>query len=112
MAQGFPERMGKEGRDAIDALYVAEKYGQKNGSGFYTYSVDKRGRPKKTFSEDILPILADVCQQPQDFDDQTIIQRVMIPMINEVGTLFRRRHHRDTARSGYGTGLRFRLPSI
>jgi 3-hydroxyacyl-CoA dehydrogenase/enoyl-CoA hydratase/3-hydroxybutyryl-CoA epimerase/enoyl-CoA isomerase len=84
MAQGFPERMGKEGRDAIDALYVAEKYGQKNGSGFYTYSVDKRGRPKKTFSEDILPILADVCQQPQDFDDQTIIQRVMIPMINEV----------------------------
>ena len=84
MAQGFPERMGKEGRDAIDALYVAEKYGQKNGSGFYTYSVDKRGRPKKTFSEDILPILADVCQAPQDFDDQTIIQRVMIPMINEV----------------------------
>ncbi|MGC9461252.1 fatty acid oxidation complex subunit alpha FadB [Vibrio genomosp. F10] len=84
MAQGFPERMGKEGRDAIDALYVAEKYGQKNGSGFYTYSVDKRGRPKKTFSEDILPILADVCQQPTDFDDETIIQRVMIPMINEV----------------------------
>ncbi|PMK03050.1 fatty acid oxidation complex subunit alpha FadB [Vibrio sp. 10N.261.55.A7] len=84
MAQGFPERMGKEGRDAIDALYVAEKYGQKNGSGFYTYSVDKRGRPKKIFSEDILPILADVCQQTQDFDDQTIIQRVMIPMINEV----------------------------
>ncbi len=27
----FPERMGKEGRDAIDALYAAEKYGQKNG---------------------------------------------------------------------------------
>ncbi|MEZ9229532.1 fatty acid oxidation complex subunit alpha FadB [Vibrio amylolyticus] len=84
MAQGFPERMGKEGRDAIDALFEADKYGQKNGSGFYTYSVDKRGRPKKTFSEEILPILADVCQAPQDFDDQTIIQRVMIPMINEV----------------------------
>ncbi|WP_295906150.1 fatty acid oxidation complex subunit alpha FadB [uncultured Vibrio sp.] len=84
MAQGFPERMGKEGRDAIDALFEADKYGQKNGSGFYTYSVDKRGRPKKSFSEEILPVLADVCQQPQDFDDQTIIQRVMIPMINEV----------------------------
>ncbi|MGF1698326.1 fatty acid oxidation complex subunit alpha FadB [Vibrio lamellibrachiae] len=84
MAQGFPERMGKEGRDAIDALFDADKYGQKNGSGFYSYSVDKRGRPKKTFSEDILPILSDVCQAPQEFDDQTIIQRVMIPMINEV----------------------------
>lgn len=84
MAQGFPERMGKEGRDAIDALFEANKFGQKNGSGFYSYSVDKRGRPKKTFSEDILPILADVCQAPQDFDEETIIQRVMIPMINEV----------------------------
>lgn len=84
MAQGFPERMGKEGRDAIDALFEANKFGQKNGSGFYSYSVDKRGRPKKAFSEDILPILADVCQAPQDFDEETIIQRVMIPMINEV----------------------------
>ncbi|WP_253825409.1 3-hydroxyacyl-CoA dehydrogenase NAD-binding domain-containing protein, partial [Vibrio harveyi] len=34
MAQGFPERMGKQGRDAIDALFEASKYGQKNGSGF------------------------------------------------------------------------------
>ncbi|MCK6265585.1 fatty acid oxidation complex subunit alpha FadB [Vibrio sp. ZSDE26] len=84
MAQGFPERMGKEGRDAIDALFDANKYGQKNGSGFYSYSVDKRGRPKKTFSEEIVPVLADVCSVPQEFDDQTIIQRVMIPMINEV----------------------------
>ncbi|KAB0287583.1 fatty acid oxidation complex subunit alpha FadB [Vibrio fortis] len=84
MAQGFPERMGKEGRDAIDALFEANKFGQKNGSGFYSYSVDKRGRPKKAFSEDILPILADVCQVPQEFDEETIIQRVMIPMINEV----------------------------
>ncbi|KDN30650.1 multifunctional fatty acid oxidation complex subunit alpha [Vibrio fortis] len=84
MAQGFPERMGKEGRDAIDALFEANKFGQKNGSGFYSYSVDKRGRPKKAFSEDILPILADVCQAPQEFDEETIIQRVMIPMINEV----------------------------
>jgi len=84
MAQGFPERMGKEGRDAIDALFEANKFGQKNGSGFYSYSVDKRGRPKKAFSEDILPILADVCQATQEFDEETIIQRVMIPMINEV----------------------------
>ncbi|GMM91138.1 fatty acid oxidation complex subunit alpha FadB [Vibrio fortis] len=84
MAQGFPERMGKEGRDAIDALFEANKFGQKNGGGFYSYSVDKRGRPKKAFSEDILPILADVCQAPQEFDEETIIQRVMIPMINEV----------------------------
>lgn len=84
MAQGFPERMGKSERDAIDALFEADKYGQKNGSGFYSYSVDKRGKPKKTFSDEILPILADVCSAPGEFDDQTIIERMMVPMINEV----------------------------
>ncbi|GLT20310.1 fatty acid oxidation complex subunit alpha [Vibrio zhanjiangensis] len=84
MAEGFPERMGKSYRDAVDALFDANKYGQKNGHGFYSYSIDKRGKPKKTFSDDILPILSDVCSQQQDFDDQTIIQRMMIPMINEV----------------------------
>ncbi|MEF1255164.1 fatty acid oxidation complex subunit alpha FadB [Vibrio sp. M260112] len=84
MAQGFPERMGKSERDAIDALFEADKYGQKNGNGFYSYSVDKRGKPKKTFSEDILPVLADVCSAPNEFDDQTIVERMMVPMINEV----------------------------
>ncbi|MGD8233474.1 fatty acid oxidation complex subunit alpha FadB [Vibrio sp. TRT 1302] len=84
MAQGFPERMGKNERDAIDALFEADKYGQKNGNGFYSYSVDKRGKPKKTFSEDILPVLADVCSAPNEFDDQTIVERMMVPMINEV----------------------------
>ena len=84
MAEGFPERMGKQGRDAIDALFKANKYGQKNGNGFYSYTIDKKGKPKKTFTEDILPVLADVCAAKQEFDEQTIIQRMMIPMINEV----------------------------
>ncbi|EJG0103204.1 fatty acid oxidation complex subunit alpha FadB [Vibrio parahaemolyticus] len=84
MAEGFPERMGKQGRDAIDALFEANKYGQKNGNGFYSYTIDKKGKPKKTFTEDILPVLADVCADKQEFDEQTIIQRMMIPMINEV----------------------------
>ncbi|MCR9309246.1 MULTISPECIES: fatty acid oxidation complex subunit alpha FadB [Vibrio] len=84
MAEGFPERMGKQGSDAIDALFEADKYGQKNGNGFYSYTIDKKGKPKKTFSEEILPVLADVCADKQDFDDETIIQRMMIPMINEV----------------------------
>lgn len=84
MAQGFPERMGKDGKDVIDALFESDRYGQKNGSGFYQYSVDKKGRPKKAFSDDVLSVIAPVCAEPQDFDEQTIIQRMMIPMINEV----------------------------
>ncbi|WP_117236277.1 fatty acid oxidation complex subunit alpha FadB [Vibrio maerlii] len=84
MAQGFPERMAKDQRDAIDALFEADRFGQKNGSGFYSYTLDKKGRPKKSFNEDVLPLLESVSKPRQEFDDQTIIQRVMIPMINEV----------------------------
>lgn len=56
----------------------------KNGHGFYSYSIDKKGKPKKNFSDEILPLLADVCANPQPFEAQTIIERMMIPMINEV----------------------------
>ncbi|MDG3086786.1 fatty acid oxidation complex subunit alpha FadB [Vibrio hannami] len=84
MSQGFPQRMAKDGRDVIDALFEASKYGQKNGSGFYAYTMDKKGRPKKAFSEDVIPLLKDVCAEQQEFDDETIINRMMIPMINEV----------------------------
>ncbi|EGU60752.1 multifunctional fatty acid oxidation complex subunit alpha [Vibrio nigripulchritudo ATCC 27043] len=84
MAEGFPERMGKEGKDVIDALFESDRYGQKNGTGFYQYNVDKKGRPKKTFSDEILPVISSVCADQQAFDDDTIMQRMMIPMINEV----------------------------
>jgi len=84
MAQGFPERMSKQGKDSIGALFEANKFGQKNGHGFYAYSVDKKGRPKKSLSEDVLPLLESVCANKQAFDDDTIIHRMMIPMINEV----------------------------
>ncbi|CCN69359.1 fatty acid oxidation complex subunit alpha FadB [Vibrio nigripulchritudo] len=84
MAEGFPERMDKEGKDVIDALFESDRYGQKNGTGFYQYSLDKKGRPKKTFSDEILPVISSVCADQQAFDDDTIMQRMMIPMINEV----------------------------
>ncbi|BDU35565.1 fatty acid oxidation complex subunit alpha FadB [Vibrio nigripulchritudo] len=84
MAEGFPERMGKEGKDVIDALFESERYGQKNGTGFYQYSLDKKGRPKKTFSDEILSVISSVCADQQAFDEDTIMQRMMIPMINEV----------------------------
>ncbi|OLQ91170.1 multifunctional fatty acid oxidation complex subunit alpha [Vibrio panuliri] len=84
MAQGFPERMAKQERDVIDALFEAEMFGQKNGRGFYSYSVDRKGKPKKHFDDAILPLIKSISSEQQDFDDQTIIARTMIPMINEV----------------------------
>lgn len=84
MAEGFPERMAKEGRDTIDALFEADKYGQKNGSGFYQYSIDRKGKPKKTFDQETLALFNGITAQATEFSDQDIINRTMIPMINEV----------------------------
>ncbi|WP_105903717.1 fatty acid oxidation complex subunit alpha FadB [Vibrio gangliei] len=84
MAEGFPERMGKQGRDTIDALFEANKYGQKNGSGFYTYALDKKGKPAKTFDSSVLELFKEVTTESKTFSDEDIINRTMIPMINEV----------------------------
>ncbi|MBD1577691.1 fatty acid oxidation complex subunit alpha FadB [Vibrio sp. S11_S32] len=84
MAQGFPERMGKNGPDAIGALYDANKFGQKNGSGFYAYSLDRKGKPSKKFDNEVLALFADIAAESKDFSDEEIINRTMIPMINEV----------------------------
>ncbi|WP_305815949.1 fatty acid oxidation complex subunit alpha FadB [Photobacterium leiognathi] len=84
MAEGFPERMGKNGKDAIDVMFEAQRFGQKNGIGFFSYSLDRKGKPKKSFSEDAHALLAPVSKPQTEFESDAIIARMMIPMINEV----------------------------
>ncbi len=84
MSQGFPTRMANDERDAIQALFESERFGQKNGRGFYEYSIDKKGKPKKSLSNDVAPILESVSMKSMEFDAETIMERMMIPMINEV----------------------------
>ena len=84
MAQGFPARMSKEGRTAIDVMYDASRFGQKNGKGFYAYEQDKKGKPKKVADAASYELLAPIAKPKQDFDKDAIIARMMIPMINEV----------------------------
>lgn len=84
MAAGFPQRMQKEYRDAIDALFDASRFGQKNGLGFWRYKEDSKGKPKKEEDAAVDDLLASVSQPKRDFSDDEIIARMMIPMINEV----------------------------
>ncbi|WP_318504692.1 fatty acid oxidation complex subunit alpha FadB [Photobacterium leiognathi] len=84
MAEGFPERMGKNGKDAIDVMFEAQRFGQKNGIGFFSYSLDRKGKPKKSLSEDAHALLAPVSKPQTKFESDDIIARMMIPMINEV----------------------------
>jgi len=84
MAKGFPERMGKTAEDAIDVMYQAQRFGQKNGLGFYAYTKDSRGKPKKDADPASYQLLNKVASQSQDYSSEQIIARMMIPMINEV----------------------------
>lgn len=84
MAEGFPSRMAKDYRDAVDVMFESQRYGQKNGNGFYTYSIDRKGKPKKAADPCVGELLAPVANQSGQYDAETIIARMMVPMINEV----------------------------
>jgi 3-hydroxyacyl-CoA dehydrogenase/enoyl-CoA hydratase/3-hydroxybutyryl-CoA epimerase/enoyl-CoA isomerase len=77
--------MGSEERTAIDAMFEAERYGQKNGKGFYAYGVDKKGKPKKTVDPEAQAILEPLVRTDNsaDITDQDIIDRMMLPLLIE-----------------------------
>ncbi|MFQ3189411.1 MAG: 3-hydroxyacyl-CoA dehydrogenase/enoyl-CoA hydratase/3-hydroxybutyryl-CoA epimerase [Paraglaciecola sp.] len=83
MADGIPERMQKIANDPVTLLYNANRLGQKNGKGFYNFSLDKRGRPAKVAAPEAYELFAPHCAAKRDFDKDEIIARVMIPMANE-----------------------------
>lgn len=84
MAQGFPSRMQKDYRDAIDVLYEAGRYGQKNGLGFWRWTEDKKGKAQKQADTEVDTLLQHVCQPKRVFSDEEIANRMMLPMLNEV----------------------------
>ncbi|MCB9229559.1 MAG: fatty acid oxidation complex subunit alpha FadB [Deltaproteobacteria bacterium] len=83
MAEAFPDRMSYQHKTAIHTLHEAGRLGQKSSSGFYNYTQDRKGKLKKVFSDDIHKILAPVIRNKKDISDNEIIERMMIPMINE-----------------------------
>ncbi|KAA8997261.1 fatty acid oxidation complex subunit alpha FadB [Affinibrenneria salicis] len=84
MAAGFPARMGKDYRDAVDLLFEQQRYGQKRGLGFYRYRQDAQGKMRKEYDDHTVELLAPVCRPAQSLRDDEIIDRLMIPMIFEV----------------------------
>ncbi|KUJ80227.1 fatty acid oxidation complex subunit alpha FadB [Microbulbifer flavimaris] len=84
MAEGFPERMGKSFKAASDVMYEAERYGQKNGKGFYNYEEDKKGRPKKAATEEAYELLKPHVAERREFEKDEIIERMMVPMATEL----------------------------
>jgi 3-hydroxyacyl-CoA dehydrogenase / enoyl-CoA hydratase / 3-hydroxybutyryl-CoA epimerase / enoyl-CoA isomerase len=85
MAAGFPDRMASSEKTAIDAMFEAGRFGQKNDKGFYTYVADKKGKPKKTVDPEAHALLAPLVRTDNSgsISDQDIIDRMMLPLLIE-----------------------------
>lgn len=83
LSDGFPDRMKKEGNEAIAVLYKAERLGQKNGKGFYVYTKDDNGRPKKEADAAVYELLKPLVKQSAQIADQEILARMMLPFCLE-----------------------------
>jgi len=84
MADGFPDRMVGSYKTAGDAMYEADRLGQKNGVGFYKYEKDKKGRTKKVVDDASYELLASITAERKEFDPEDIIARMMVPMATEL----------------------------
>lgn len=88
MAEGFPDRMQYSFRTAIDHLYEAGSFGQKNGKGFYQYQTSAGGRPAKVFDDAILLFLKPLQANQDDgsaleIGDDAIRERMMVALCLE-----------------------------
>jgi 3-hydroxyacyl-CoA dehydrogenase/enoyl-CoA hydratase/3-hydroxybutyryl-CoA epimerase/enoyl-CoA isomerase len=83
MAEGFPERMKYDFKTCQDVMFENDRYGQKNGRGYYAYETDKKGRPKKVIDEKVAALLAPVIDGKETLSDEAIVDSMMIPMCLE-----------------------------
>jgi 3-hydroxyacyl-CoA dehydrogenase/enoyl-CoA hydratase/3-hydroxybutyryl-CoA epimerase/enoyl-CoA isomerase len=84
MAQGFPDRMRHDWKNATQVLVDNKRYGQKNGKGYYVYAPDKKGKPKKSVDPATYELIKDVVAPRKEFTPEEIVARCMVPMFNEV----------------------------
>ncbi|MCH2040169.1 MAG: fatty acid oxidation complex subunit alpha FadB [Saccharospirillaceae bacterium] len=84
MAEGFPDRMKADFKTSMEVMFENERYGQKNGKGFYIYETDKKGKPKKVVDETTYELIKPVVADAKDFETDEIIARCMIPLCIEI----------------------------
>ncbi|TCJ24996.1 fatty acid oxidation complex subunit alpha FadB [Halomonas sp. GDM18] len=83
MAEGFPDRMARDGKTAIQVMYDNQRLGQKNDLGFYRYEEDRKGKPKKLADDEAQALVAQVVSETREFSDEDIIARMMVPLCME-----------------------------
>jgi 3-hydroxyacyl-CoA dehydrogenase/enoyl-CoA hydratase/3-hydroxybutyryl-CoA epimerase/enoyl-CoA isomerase len=84
LAEGYPDRMAKTFRTALDVMYEKKRFGQKNNVGFYKYETDPKGKPKKVADPQSYELIKSVQPGgPKDMPEEEIVDRLMLPMIIE-----------------------------
>lgn len=83
MAEGFPDRMKYDFKSCQEVMFENNRFGQKNGRGYYAYETDKKGRPKKIVDKEVADLLAPVVDGNETMSDETVVDSMMIPMCLE-----------------------------
>jgi 3-hydroxyacyl-CoA dehydrogenase/enoyl-CoA hydratase/3-hydroxybutyryl-CoA epimerase/enoyl-CoA isomerase len=85
MAAAYPDRMAQAGTSAIELMFQRQRFGQKNGKGFYAYVPDQKGVPKKQPDPEADGLLGAFAPRAPgaEISDQDIVDRMMLPMIIE-----------------------------
>ncbi len=84
MADGFPDRMQRSFTSCTDALFAANRLGQKTEKGFYNYALDKKGKLAKAASPEALEIIKPTVINNIEISDEDIVARMMVPMATEL----------------------------
>lgn len=84
LSAAWPERFNADTTAIIDFLHAHQRLGEKTGQGFYRYQQDKKGRSLRVADKDFETKLAALQSPPLPLSEDDIIDRMMIPMVNEV----------------------------
>ncbi len=66
-----------------DRLCELDRRGQKNGAGYYDYDADRKPSPSPITEQIVREFAAASGRAPRTFTAEEIIERLLLPMINE-----------------------------
>ena len=112
MAEGFPDRMSHDWKNTTQVLVANQRYGQKNGKGYYVYAPDKKGKPKKTVDPTTYELIKDVVAPRKEFTPERDRRALHGADGQRSRALPRGEDRRLAARSRHVAALRHRLPAV
>lgn len=83
MAKSYPDRMILTTPNILEQFFQHKKLGQKNGTGFFQYQLDAKGRMQKVYQDEVQKLIQPIVTQKLTLSDQEILERMMLPMLLE-----------------------------